>query len=142
MDSVTTQDAVDLLVTAIICGATVNAAADFMVGFMKSERLPPYDQLPMPVPLRPWKPYTPRYDPAGWTPRLPEKEWLPLCGKVYQRDGYICAYCDDEEGPFQIDHVIPVTRGGSNEMSNLRVACRSCNSSKGDRLLSEWSWRR
>ena len=34
-----------------------------------------------------------------------------------------------------IDHVIPLSKGGSNWPSNLRPACRSCNSVKGSRLL-------
>ena len=74
----------------------------------------------------------------NWTPRLPERDWLPLCGEVYRRDGYVCQYCGDEEGPFAIDHVHPLSRGGSNELSNLVVACRVCNSSKCNLLLVEW----
>jgi 5-methylcytosine-specific restriction endonuclease McrA len=51
--------------------------------------------------------------------------------------GHKCAYCG---GPFEgIDHVVPLARGGSNWPANLRPACLYCNSSKGDRLLSEWA---
>lgn len=54
----------------------------------------------------------------------------------WQKDGLVCVYC---AGPFDtIDHVIPLTRGGDNMKSNLVPACRSCNSSKGQKLLSEW----
>jgi len=51
--------------------------------------------------------------------------------------GGLCAYCRVTpcEG---IDHVIPLTRGGSNWPANLRPVCAPCNSSKGNRLLSEW----
>jgi 5-methylcytosine-specific restriction endonuclease McrA len=49
----------------------------------------------------------------------------------------LCAYCG---APYEsIDHVIPLARRGSNWPANLRPACRKCNSSKGDKLLSEWS---
>jgi hypothetical protein len=56
--------------------------------------------------------------------------------RIYERDGWHCQYCGlritcREEGT--CDHVIPVSLGGSNEDSNLRLACRSCNSTKGDR---------
>lgn len=75
------------------------------------------------------------------TPRLPEKEWLPLTGVVYRRDGRKCYYCNDEGGPFSVDHVVPLARGGTNELSNLVVACRPCNSSKCDLMMSEWKGR-
>lgn len=137
---VTEKDAVDILMSSIICGAQFNDAVDCMIGFMKAEGLlvprrgaPAYKREP--------KPYTPRHDPAKWTPRLHERDWLPLTRYIYRRDGYVCTYCGDENGPFEVDHVVPVTRGGSNAPDNLCVACKPCNSSKGDRLLSEWRGR-
>lgn len=50
--------------------------------------------------------------------------------------GRRCAYCG---GPFEhVDHVIPISRGGSNWPANLRPACQPCNRSKWNKLLSEW----
>lgn len=49
-----------------------------------------------------------------------------------------CEYCGDEVGPFEVDHVVPLARGGSDDHSNMAMACKPCNRSKGDRLLSEW----
>lgn len=47
-----------------------------------------------------------------------------------------CAYCG---GPYEhLDHVIPLSRGGTAWPANLRPACRKCNLSKRDKLLSEW----
>jgi len=52
--------------------------------------------------------------------------------------GRCCAYC---ENPYEcVDHVIPLSRGGSNWPANLRPACRHCNSSKGRRTLFEWRY--
>lgn len=48
-----------------------------------------------------------------------------------------CAYCGSTER-ITIDHIIPLSRGGKHEADNLAPACLSCNSSKNDRLLSEW----
>ncbi len=54
------------------------------------------------------------------------------------RDGRRCVYCGDVEGPFHIDHLFPVSRGGSNNPNNLVLACAPCNLAKGDKTLAEW----
>lgn len=48
-----------------------------------------------------------------------------------------CVYCGSTE-KIEIDHVVPLARGGKHEPENLAPACRSCNRSKGASLLSEW----
>jgi len=57
---------------------------------------------------------------------------------VISRDGEVCAYCGTREGPFHIDHIHPLSRGGSNDLTNLCVACIPCNLSKGARTPDEW----
>ena len=55
--------------------------------------------------------------------------------------GGVCVYCDQpftDERPPTIDHVIPISRGGMNDDSNVVAACRSCNSSKGSRTAEEF----
>lgn len=49
---------------------------------------------------------------------------------VYERDDHRCQKCGSE-GPLAIDHIVAVSKGGSNEPTNLRTLCRSCNSKKG-----------
>lgn len=49
-----------------------------------------------------------------------------------------CAYCGESENGLQQDHVIPVSKGGPYTAENIVPACISCNSSKSDKLLSEW----
>jgi 5-methylcytosine-specific restriction endonuclease McrA len=51
-----------------------------------------------------------------------------------------CLYCGDTKN-ITIDHIVPLARGGKHEANNLAPACRRCNSSKCDRLLSEWPGR-
>lgn len=58
--------------------------------------------------------------------------------QVLTREGKVCTYCGDTEGPFDFDHILPVSRGGSGDPSNLTVACATCNRSKGARTLREW----
>ena len=41
-------------------------------------------------------------------------------------------------GRFEIDHVLPVSRGGSNWPANLQLLCVSCNRSKSDKTMEEW----
>lgn len=48
-----------------------------------------------------------------------------------------CTYCRLQLAT-TLDHVIPLTRGGTNYEGNLSPACRRCNSSKADRLIVEW----
>lgn len=63
--------------------------------------------------------------------QLPES----IRANVFERDGQKCRYCGDTNGPFEIDHVLAVVRGGGNSVSNLVVACRECNRSKGSKIL-------
>lgn len=50
-----------------------------------------------------------------------------------------CFYCNcDLNGVFQRDHYIPVSKGGTSWIENIRLSCRPCNASKGDKLPSEW----
>jgi hypothetical protein len=59
--------------------------------------------------------------------------------EIIKRDNATCYLCLRRLPMWAItlDHVIPLAKGGSHITDNLRVACRSCNSSKGARLLEE-----
>ena len=48
-----------------------------------------------------------------------------------------CAYCG-KEGKLEMEHVQPRSRGGSNSVNNLIVACRPCNEKKGNKSLAEF----
>lgn len=49
-----------------------------------------------------------------------------------------CAYCGDDNGPFVVDHVVPLAKGGTSLETNLACACTPCNQSKSAHLLAEW----
>jgi 5-methylcytosine-specific restriction endonuclease McrA len=51
-----------------------------------------------------------------------------------------CYYCGSMVGDdWQPDHVIPLSRGGSNDISNIVITCRKCNNKKLNKLPHEWS---
>lgn len=58
--------------------------------------------------------------------------------RIAQRFSFCCAYCGAKPDRLDPDHVVPVSRGGPNTLTNLLPACLSCNSDKRDLLLSEW----
>ena len=51
---------------------------------------------------------------------------------------YKCVYCDAKEVIFEQDHVVPKSRGGSNRISNLVLACVKCNQAKSSKSLDEF----
>ena len=64
------------------------------------------------------------------TPRIK----IPLSVRKYvlQRNNYQCQSCGKKntEAKLNIDHIVPLATGGSNDISNLQVLCSQCNQSK------------
>lgn len=57
---------------------------------------------------------------------------------LLEKWGRKCAYCGVEHVPLQIEHILAKTRGGSNRLSNLTLACNPCNQKKGARPVEEF----
>jgi 5-methylcytosine-specific restriction endonuclease McrA len=57
---------------------------------------------------------------------------------VLEKWGHRCAYCGASSVPLKIDHIILKSRGGSNRISNLTLACHACNQQKGNRTAEEY----
>lgn len=59
--------------------------------------------------------------------------------EVFKRDAFACQYCGSAAPAvvLHVDHITPVSKGGSNEMMNLVTACAACNSGKSNRALSD-----
>jgi len=49
----------------------------------------------------------------------------------------VCTYCGSSD-KIEIDHIVPLSKGGRHSIGNLTPACRSCNGSKGNKFLREW----
>ena len=58
---------------------------------------------------------------------------------MYERDDFTCQYCGlhGDEKELQIDHIIPVSRGGTNDINNLVTSCATCNKKKGARCAQD-----
>jgi 5-methylcytosine-specific restriction endonuclease McrA len=50
-----------------------------------------------------------------------------------------CFYCKEVSDEIQMDHVIPIKKGGRHSIGNLVPACRSCNQSKRDKTITQWN---
>ncbi|HLV99402.1 MAG TPA: HNH endonuclease [Ktedonobacterales bacterium] len=73
-----------------------------------------------------------------WKGRPPRPVWWALRQRVLERDDYTCVYCGRRGGTLTLDHVLPVSRGGTSELGNLVTACVTCNSAKGTKTPQEW----
>lgn len=58
------------------------------------------------------------------------KEWEDLKEKY----GNICLCCREKK-PLTVDHVIPLSKGGTNDIENIQPLCVSCNSRKGTKII-------
>ncbi|MDP5277200.1 HNH endonuclease [Chengkuizengella axinellae] len=68
--------------------------------------------------------------------------WKEISRKVFERDDYTCFYCGEKGGLLEVDHMMPISRGGSNDLSNLTTSCRRCNRQKRDKTVEEFKeWR-
>jgi hypothetical protein len=70
--------------------------------------------------------------------RLPMQEWMAVRDLVFERDDYTCVFCGTRGGKLHCDHLIPLSRGGSNDPENLATACDVCNLSKHAKTPEEW----
>jgi len=51
-----------------------------------------------------------------------------------------CAYCGKKEVPLEVEHITPRSRGGSNRVSNLTLACVPCNQKKDKQTAAEFGY--
>ncbi|XEC97628.1 HNH endonuclease [Paenibacillus tarimensis] len=67
-----------------------------------------------------------------------KKKQIPeeLRWDVFERDDFTCQYCGSRR-MLAVDHIVPESRGGSIEKSNLITSCNICNSHKGSRTPEE-----
>lgn len=75
--------------------------------------------------------------------RFPKSQYerIPLTQsqrfEILRRDKFTCRYCGRKspEVTLEVDHIYPVSKGGTNDPSNLTTSCYDCNRGKGADLL-------
>ena len=67
---------------------------------------------------------------GNWT----REQFKELCEQV----DYYCVYCHQKFDKLTPDHIIPLSRGGSNDIANIIPACGPCNYSKQDKTPLEY----
>lgn len=58
--------------------------------------------------------------------------------EVFKRAEGLCEYCQSQEkysnSTFEVEHIIPISKGGEKILENLAFACSGCNKSKSDKV--------
>ena len=52
--------------------------------------------------------------------------------------GRKCIYCDTQNVPLEVEHILAKSRGGTNRVSNLTLACHPCNQAKDNQLIEQF----
>ncbi|NOZ54987.1 MAG: HNH endonuclease [Gammaproteobacteria bacterium] len=63
---------------------------------------------------------------------------------LFRRDGHVCLYCGEQfrHANLTRDHIIPMSRGGTDNWENVVTACFRCNNQKGSKTPEEWGGRK
>jgi len=72
---------------------------------------------------------------------IPPPDKVPITKRnVWRRDDGICQWCGKHIGLYHatVDHVFPVSRGGTNTWRNVVAACKVCNTHKGNMTGPEY----
>ncbi len=57
---------------------------------------------------------------------------------LLEKWGRKCAYCGKENTSLEIEHIQPKSKGGTDRVCNLTLACHQCNQKKGDKLMEDF----
>lgn len=86
------------------------------------------------------KDYPKIFQSDGYLNRVAFPLWLKK--QILYRDRGYCQHCGNQvesvdlvDGAFELDHMVPLKQGGTNDPTNLILSCKHCNTSKGDDLL-------
>lgn len=87
------------------------------------------------------KPILKEFECKTFPSKPPKRISIPpkLRHQILERDGFRCCDCGATPNMpgvvLEVDHRTPVSKGGSNDLSNLRTLCKDCNIGKRDRII-------
>lgn len=55
---------------------------------------------------------------------------VPTLSELLDKQGKRCAYCKTKQGPFHLDHIMPLSLGGPHTADNVQALCQPCNQKK------------
>lgn len=87
--------------------------------------------------LREFPPHCEYFTEPATAPRRPLS--IEIRDTVHELDSFSCVYCGAPSE--HVDHVVPVSRGGSDSLHNLVASCAKCNLTKSDKTLYELGWK-
>lgn len=67
-------------------------------------------------------------------------EWRRLRLQILKRDHRLCQICRERQAT-EVDHIVPKSKGGSDDPSNLQAACDPCNRAKSDKQIVRKTFR-
>lgn len=63
-----------------------------------------------------------------------------LLARLVDHWGSACVYCGETPERLEIEHIVPIVRGGSDDITNLTVACANCNRRKHAKTAAEFGF--
>ncbi|AWY20093.1 HNH endonuclease [Moraxella bovis] len=76
------------------------------------------------------KPTTAQTPKKNWGQGRGGRAWRRLRDEILARDSYTCQCCGRVGGRLELDHIVNVAQGGTNDKSNLQILCHSCHKTK------------
>ncbi|WP_046698977.1 HNH endonuclease [Moraxella bovoculi] len=80
--------------------------------------------------LKPTQTHTPK---ANWGRGRGGRPWRRLRDSILLRDQYTCRCCGRVGGDLELDHIVNIANGGTDDPSNLQTLCKSCHAKKTHR---------
>lgn len=68
-------------------------------------------------------------------------DWSDRREKVLERSGHVCNNCNRDDPPLEVHHIVPISQGGSHQLSNLVALCPRCHkAAHGDEMAPRIRW--
>jgi 5-methylcytosine-specific restriction protein A len=77
--------------------------------------------------LKPTTAHTPK---KNWGQGRGGRAWRKLRDEILARDNYTCQCCGRVGGRLELDHIVNVAQGGTDDKSNLQILCHTCHKTK------------